>query len=195
MLSVFALALSAYAAKVYAPNEYTLGNDGVYRTMEGKPLTGSVMQQRTENGQQVIAQFDVKKGALDQNGKMLIYWGTGELMHQANLKNGKWHGTRYEYYKNGKVKWEEQFDEGLHDGKQLLYYESGDINTEMNYDDDVLDGRFKVYARDGSLQLEASYDDGKVTKGACMVAGKKVALTQAELANWNNTQRLPACGR
>jgi antitoxin component YwqK of YwqJK toxin-antitoxin module len=193
IFSVLMLAGVSYAAKMYAPSEYTV-QGGIYKTLDGQLLNGTIMRQETMHGSLVIVQVDVEDGEVDLNGEMRIYWGTGELMAQSRTKAGKLHGTAYEYYQNGKVKVKESYSNGLYDGKRTVYYENGEINSEMDYDDDVLDGKVRIYNIEGKLQLEGSFDDGVVKSGSCVINGKKIALTNAELANWNNTQRLPACG-
>ena len=105
-------------------------------------------------------------------------------------KDGKVEGIAKDYYVSGKLKNETPYKDSKVEGIKKSYYESGKVEREATYKDDKKEGYEQIYTESGRLLMQILYNNFKPVSGVC---GDGRALTNAELANWENMFDFPNC--
>ena len=126
------------------------------------------------------------------NGVVCIYHDNGNVAIEVPCKDGKQDGIVKSYYESGKLKGEIPYKDGKEDGIVKSYYESGKLQVEATYKDGKEDGIRAWYSESGRLWRKILYKNDEPVSGAC---GDGRALTNAELANWQNERTVPSCAK
>lgn len=93
------------------------------------------------------------------------YREDGSLLACYTMKNGKYDGKAYNYYKNGKVNFEFNYVNGLKEGIVKRFYEDGKLYSQTPYVHDTIDGIRKLYYKNGIVSSEIPYKKGNPEPG------------------------------
>jgi hypothetical protein len=93
------------------------------------------------------------------------YREDGSLLSSYTMKNWKYDGIAYNYYKNGNVLYEFHYVNGLKEGNVKRYYEDGKLYSETPYLHDTIDGVRKIYYKNSIVSSEIPYKKGNLEPG------------------------------
>jgi hypothetical protein len=93
------------------------------------------------------------------------YREDGSLLASYTMKNGKYDGVAYNYYKNGNVDFEFFYVNGLKEGIVKRYYMDGKLYSQTPYIHDTIDGVRKIYYENGKLSSEIPFKKGNPEPG------------------------------
>ena len=98
----------------------------------------------------------------EKNGKMLIYYNTGQLRSVDNTVYGNNEGPLLEYYPDGKLMTEYMYVANTIDGIAKDYYKNGKLKKEAVYVFGVNNGPVKYYDETGKLTKTLIYENDKL---------------------------------
>ncbi len=93
------------------------------------------------------------------------YRQDGSLLATYTMKDGKYNGVAYNYYKNGKVNFEFNYVNGLKEGIVKRFYEDEKLYSTTPYVHDTIDGIRKLYFKNGIVSSETPYKKGNLEPG------------------------------
>jgi antitoxin component YwqK of YwqJK toxin-antitoxin module len=136
-----------------------------------------------------------KRGIYDpDNGFKKIYYESGVLKQEVNLKNGLLNGSFKQYHENGKLHISGNFLSGEKNGFIKEYYEDGTLQNEYTAVKGEIDGELKQYT-DGRLTSIMNYKKGKKhgncihleydEEGVLYVKHTQAYLNDIENGRWN----------
>lgn len=95
------------------------------------------------------------------NGLYYSYFRNGNPHQKGEMVNDQYHGDYVEYYSTGQTLLKCQYKNGKKDGYYQKYYKNGSLNMEGWYVDDKEEQLWTSYHPDGSLLDETYYIGGK----------------------------------
>lgn len=98
------------------------------------------------------------------DGQKHIYYLSGALYAQGEIKNKKEDGLWTYWYENGQKAREGDFIDGKRTGTHTYWYASGKLRAIGNFSNDEYDGKWTIYNEDGSGAAEATYKNGQMLK-------------------------------
>ncbi len=102
----------------------------------------------------------------DNSKNVVIQWtlknGTGSVIYEGEIVDGKQEGNGTSYTDQGKKKYEGQWDNGEAQGNGKLYYESnGQVQYEWAFNNGKPEWRGKWFYQNGTLAYDWLFEDGK----------------------------------
>ena len=85
----------------------------------------------------------------------------GQLVFEANFKDGKKVGVQKGWHENGQLWGEGNYKDGKKDGVFKRWYENGQLRYEWNFKNGKEDGVQKGWHENGRLRYDGNYKDGK----------------------------------
>jgi hypothetical protein len=98
------------------------------------------------------------------DGQKQIYYLSGALYGQGEIKNKKENGFWTYWYENGQKAREGNFIYGKRTGTHSYWYPSGKLRGIGNFSNDKYDGKWTIYNEDGSGPVERTYKNGELAK-------------------------------
>ncbi len=96
------------------------------------------------------------------DGQKSIYYLSGELSGQGNIKSKKEDGFWVFWHKNGQKAREGSFEQGKRIGTHKYWYPSGKLRGVGNFWNDTYHGKWTMYKEDGVEKEEKFYKEGKL---------------------------------
>lgn len=104
-----------------------------------------------------IGKFEKDNG----NFALKMYYPTGQLSGEGNLKGGKLDGPWKYYYRYGGLKSEFIYKNGELEGKGSEFYPDGSKKSIASYTADNLHGYYQTFHSNGKTQEEGWFQDGR----------------------------------
>jgi antitoxin component YwqK of YwqJK toxin-antitoxin module len=86
-----------------------------------------------------------------------IYYPSGQLKAEGNLKNGLKTGVWYSFYENGMPWSETEFKDGLQHGSTVSWYKNGQKRFEGYYNNGKETGKWTYWDEKGNILKEIQY--------------------------------------
>jgi uncharacterized protein (TIGR02145 family) len=149
--------LTACESEAVDVKELTKKDDGIYYSKNDKPFSGKA--KRLGDSGNILSEANFKDGKL--HGSLKSYYESGKLKSEENFKDGKPHGVLKFHYENGNPWAEKNYKDGEFHGVVKTFYENGKPETEANYKDGKMYGVVKSFYENGNLKSEGNYEDDK----------------------------------
>ena len=113
-------------------------------------------------------QATIDKASVDDNGnwiyngKVTIFYETGEKEVELNWVDGKIDGLRKEYYESGKIKDITRYVNGVAEGDYNSFYESGAKYIHFKYLNGKVDGDWVSYHENGRAKQTKFYKNNEI---------------------------------
>ncbi|MBZ0245581.1 MAG: hypothetical protein K8H85_06525 [Cyclobacteriaceae bacterium] len=98
------------------------------------------------------------------DGQKRIYYLSGQLSGQGEIKNKKEDGLWIYWHENGQKAREGSFKQGKRTGTHTYWYSNGNLRGIGSFKNDKYDGKWTMYKEDGSETIEQFYKDGELVK-------------------------------
>ena len=100
---------------------------------------------------------------LAYTGKYLVYYSSGLVKEELNIKGGLLSGDAIKYYENGAKMEVRHFENNLKFGLWASYSNSGTLTAEASYKNDKKDGVWTIYSEKGAKLFKMEYTNGEKT--------------------------------
>ena len=97
-----------------------------------------------------------------KNGISHTYYETGEVLEEADWKNGKQDGNHRVFFKDGNPFMEYKMQNDMRNGLCLTYYQNNKTELEAYYKNNLRDGNWNFYKENGELWYTLKYEVGEI---------------------------------
>jgi antitoxin component YwqK of YwqJK toxin-antitoxin module len=123
----------------YEENKVYFIDDSAF-TLDGKPLTGTIMSYFLVSGEKYTEEKFVN-GV--RNGKSIVYYKSGSLQREVSYENGLRDGFHITYFEQGPKARIKSFKKGIAHGPEIHYSLDGDIWRDMEFENGRQISRFR----------------------------------------------------
>ena len=97
----------------------------------------------------------------EEEGEGQLYYDTGELSYDGDMKHGAPHGEGTSFWRNGNIAYEGSYKDGLMHGDGAFYLKEGTLAYEGMHQNNAMEGTGVMYNRDGSILYEGEFQDNQ----------------------------------
>ncbi|MDE0819928.1 MAG: hypothetical protein OSA95_02340 [Opitutales bacterium] len=136
-------------------------NDIYFFDIETKPFTGIAISVSASGKKSYEAQL--KEGK--PHGTITVYNENGVKKSEGRYNNGTQHGIEMNWHSNGNKQFQVNYQNGKRHGKMTSWQANGLKEMEIFFVDGLLDGPFNLYDENGQQLSSRIYKKGRVASG------------------------------
>ncbi len=123
-------------------------------------ITNGVVKLYNEDGN-LLVEAEYREGK--KNGLITTYYPSGHIKAEFTLVNELREGRMRIWYEGGVKKYEAYYKNDMLNGRQIKYFPNGKVNIDCEYKDNLEHGKKSVMKEDGTILFSGNFVDGELT--------------------------------